>query len=43
LSVLVGAPDSSAAHSFADRLVVIEEGLLRFDGRPADFPGDRVA
>jgi ABC-type phosphate/phosphonate transport system ATPase subunit len=43
LAVLIGAADPSAAHGFADRLVVIDEGLLRYDGRPADFPGDRVA
>jgi phosphonate transport system ATP-binding protein len=43
LSVLVEAADPSAAQGFADRLVVIDEGLLRFDGRPADFRGDRVA
>jgi ABC-type phosphate/phosphonate transport system ATPase subunit len=43
LSVLVEAADPSTAYGFADRLVVIEEGLLRFDGRPADFSGDRVA
>jgi phosphonate transport system ATP-binding protein len=43
LSVLVGAADPSVAHGFADRLVVIDEGLLRYEGRPADFPGDLVA
>jgi ABC-type phosphate/phosphonate transport system ATPase subunit len=42
LAVVVGAA-TAAAHGFADRLVVIAEGLLRYDGLPADFTGDRVA
>jgi ABC-type phosphate/phosphonate transport system ATPase subunit len=43
LAVVVGAATPAAAHGFADRLVVLAEGLLRYDGRPADFTGDRVA
>lgn len=43
LAIVVGAVAPGAAKSFADRLVVIAEGLLRYDGRPADFTGDRVA
>lgn len=43
LAVLVGAATPSAAPGFADRLVAIVDGLLVFDGHPADFSGERVA
>lgn len=43
LAVVVGAATPAAAYGFADRLVVIAAGLLRYDGRPADFTDDRVA
>jgi ABC-type phosphate/phosphonate transport system ATPase subunit len=43
LSVLAGAATPSAAPGFADRLVVIADGLLVFDGYPADFSGERAA
>jgi ABC-type multidrug transport system ATPase subunit len=43
LSVLASSATASAAPGFADRLVAIADGLLVFDGHPADFGGERVA
>jgi phosphonate transport system ATP-binding protein len=43
LAVLVSATAPAAAIGFADRLVAIADGLLVFDGSPADFSGQRVA
>jgi phosphonate transport system ATP-binding protein len=42
-AVLASAARPSTALSFADRLVAIADGLLVFDGAPADFSGERVA
>jgi phosphonate transport system ATP-binding protein len=43
LAVLASAATPAAASDFADRLVAIADGLLVFDGAPADFSGQRVA
>jgi ABC-type branched-subunit amino acid transport system ATPase component len=43
LAIVAGAATPAAARGFADRLVVIAEGLLRYNGRPAEFSDDRVA
>jgi phosphonate transport system ATP-binding protein len=43
LAVLASAGTPVAAIGFADRLVAIADGLLVFDGAPADFSGQRVA
>jgi len=43
LAVLASAATPAAASDFADRLVAIADGLLVFDGAPADFGGQRVA
>jgi phosphonate transport system ATP-binding protein len=43
LAVLASAATPSAPPGFANRLVAIAEGLLVFDGHPADFSGGRVA
>ena len=43
LAVLAGAATPAAAIGFADRLVAIADGLLVFDGPPADFSGERAA
>src|SRR2546427_4283087 len=42
LAVLASASTPATASDFADRLVAIAEGLLVFDGAPADFSGQRV-
>jgi ABC-type phosphate/phosphonate transport system ATPase subunit len=42
-AVLASASAPAGAIGFADRLVVIADGLLVFDGSPADFSGQRVA
>src|SRR2546422_1052409 len=43
LVILASAATPAAASGFADRLVAIADGLLVFDGPPADFSGERVA
>ena len=43
LAVLATAAPPAAASGFADRLVAIADGLLVFDGAPADFNGQPVA
>jgi phosphonate transport system ATP-binding protein len=43
LAVLVSAASPAAARGFADRLVAIADGLLVFDGQPADFSDERAA
>jgi phosphonate transport system ATP-binding protein len=43
LAVLASASAPALAGGFADRLVAIADGLLVFDGPPADFSGQRVA
>jgi ABC-type phosphate/phosphonate transport system ATPase subunit len=43
LAVLASAASPAAARGFADRLVAIADGLLVFDGQPADFSDDRAA
>jgi len=43
LAVLASATTPAFATDFADRLVAIADGLLVFDGAPADFSGQRVA
>jgi phosphonate transport system ATP-binding protein len=43
LAVLASASAPAGAIGFADRLVAIADGLLVFDGSPADFSGQRVA
>lgn len=43
LTVLASASTPAEASGFADRLVAIADGLLVFDGLPADFSGQRVA
>jgi len=43
LTVLASATTPAFASDFADRLVAIADGLLVFDGAPADFSGQRVA
>ena len=43
LAVLACATTQAFAIDFADRLVAIADGLLVFDGAPADFSGQRVA
>jgi ABC-type phosphate/phosphonate transport system ATPase subunit len=43
LAVLASAATPSDASGLADRLVAIADGLLVFDGHPADFSGGRVA
>jgi phosphonate transport system ATP-binding protein len=43
LAVLASAAGPAAAAGFADRLVAIADGLLVFDGPPAEFSGQRVA
>lgn len=43
LAVLASAATPAAAPGFADRLAVIADGLLVFDGAPAAFSGQRVA
>jgi phosphonate transport system ATP-binding protein len=43
LAVLASAAAPAAALGFADRLVAIADGLLVFDGSPADFSGQRAA
>jgi phosphonate transport system ATP-binding protein len=43
LAVLASASAPAVAGGFADRLVAIADGLLVFDGPPADFSGQRVA
>jgi phosphonate transport system ATP-binding protein len=43
LAVLASAATPAFATDFADRLVAIADGLLVFDGVPADFSGQRVA
>ena len=42
-AVLASASAPAGAIGFADRLVAIADGLLVFDGSPADFSGQRVA
>src|SRR2546426_309791 len=43
LVILASAATPAAASGFADRLVAIADGLLVFDGPPADFSGERAA
>jgi len=43
LAVLASANAPAVATGFADRLVAIADGLLVFDGPPADFSGQRAA
>jgi len=43
LAVLASATAPAGAVGFADRLVAIADGLLVFDGSPAEFSGQRVA
>jgi len=43
LAVLASAASPAAARGFADRLVAIADGLLVFDGQPADFSDERAA
>jgi ABC-type phosphate/phosphonate transport system ATPase subunit len=43
LAVLASVTTPTFAIDFADRLVAIADGLLVFDGAPADFSGQRVA
>jgi phosphonate transport system ATP-binding protein len=43
LAVLASASAPAVAIGFADRLVALADGLLVFDGPPADFSGQRVA
>ena len=43
LAVLASAASPAAAPGFADRLVAIADGLLVFDGQPADFSDERAA
>ena len=41
LAVLASAASPAAATGFADRLVAIADGLLVFDGQPADFSDEQ--
>jgi phosphonate transport system ATP-binding protein len=43
LAVLASAASPAAARGFADRLVATADGLLVFDGQPADFSDERAA
>jgi phosphonate transport system ATP-binding protein len=43
LAVLASAASPAATTGFADRLVAIADGLLVFDGQPADFSDERAA
>ena len=43
LAILASAATPAASADFADRLVVIADGLLVYDGAPAEFNGQRVA